>query len=109
MAKVSSNEDSKKKKVQTDEDVKRKAVKLVVSHMKKKVSKEFIGSGHINKWIEEMEELLKEPEFEFAEYVQMRKELNGVIERIFDEEMRFKLRDSWYSLGRALDKKAKRY
>ena len=111
MAKADSNKspEKRKRKVQTDEDVKRKAVKLVVSHMKKKVAKEFLGSQHINEWIEEMEELLKKPEFEFVEYVQMRKKLNDVIERILEEEMRFKLRDSWYSLGRALDKKAKQH
>ena len=38
----------------------------------------------------------------------MRRKLNDVIERTLDEEMRFKIRDSWYSMGRALDKKAKR-
>ncbi|MDQ2087818.1 hypothetical protein RBH29_15410 [Herbivorax sp. ANBcel31] len=110
MARVSSNASSEKgkRKVQTDADAKRKAVKLVISHLKKKVSKDFMGSEHIHKWIEEMEELLKKPEFEFIEYVQMRKDLNDVIERTLDEEMRFKLRDSWYSLGRALDKKAKK-
>lgn len=111
MAKADSNKspEKRKRKVQTDEDVKRKAVKLVVSHMKKKVAKDFLGSQHINEWIEEMEELLKKPEFEYVEYVQMRKKLNDVIERILEEEMRFKLRDSWYSLGRALDKKAKQH
>ena len=38
MAKAASNKspEKRKRKVQTDEDVKRKAVKLVVSHMKKK-------------------------------------------------------------------------
>jgi len=30
--------------------------------------------------------------------MRMRRELNDIIERIMDEEMRFKLRDSWYSL-----------
>lgn len=111
MARVSSNEkpENKKRKVQTDEDVKRKAVKLVIAHMKKKVSKDFVGSKHINEWIEEIEELLKKPEFEYVEYVKKRKELNDAIERILDAEMRCKLRDSWYSLGRALDKKAKRH
>ncbi|AUG58228.1 hypothetical protein [Acetivibrio saccincola] len=109
MAKAASNKspEKRKRKVQTDEDVKRKAVKLVVSHMKKKVAKDFLGSQHINEWIEEMDELLKKPEFELVEYIQMRKKLNDVIERILDEEMRYKLRDSWYSFGRALDKKAK--
>jgi len=52
-----------------------------------------------------MEKLLEKEEFELAEYMRMRRELNDIIERIMDEEMRFKLRDSWYSFGRALDKK----
>lgn len=109
MDKVSSNSRASKtsKKIQTDADVKRKAVKLVISHLKKKVSKEFVGSEHIHEWIEEMEKLLEKTEFELVEYVQMRKDLNDVIERTIDEEMRFKLRDSWYSFGRALDKKVK--
>ena len=96
------------RKVQSDADVKRKAVKLVIAHLKKKVSKEFLGSEHVNEWILDIEKLLEKPEFNIVEYIEMRKNLNDVIERIMDEEMRFKLRDSWYSLGRALDKKAKR-
>ncbi|HOQ37059.1 MAG TPA: hypothetical protein PK033_05125 [Acetivibrio sp.] len=110
MGKISSNSSSGKtgKKVQTDIDVKRKAVKLVIYHLKKKVSKDYIGSEHIQEWIEEMEELLEKPEFDLVEFVEMRKKLNDIIERTLDEEMRFKLRDSWYSFGRALDKKVKR-
>lgn len=96
------------KKVITDEDVKRKAVKLVIAHLKRKVSAEFLGSEHINNWICEMDTLLAKPEFNIVEYIEMRRNLNAIIERIMDEEMRFKVRDSWYSLGRALDKKAKR-
>jgi hypothetical protein len=96
------------RKAQTDTDVKRKAVKLVIAHLKKKIAKEFLGSEHINDWVAEMEKLLEKPEFNIVEYIEMRKNLNDVIERTLDEEMRFKLRDSWYSLGRALDKKAKR-
>lgn len=95
------------KKVQTDADIKRKAVKLVIAHLKKKVAKEFIGSEHVNEWVEEMEKLLEKPEFNIIEYIEMRKNLNDVIERMLDEEIRFKLRDSWYSLGKALDKKVK--
>lgn len=96
------------KKVQTDVDVKRKAVKLVISHLKKKVpNSEFIGSEHINSWIYEMETLLEKPEFNLIQYIEMRKNLNDVIERTLDEETRFKLRDSWYSMGKALDKKVK--
>ena len=54
-----------------------------------------------------MDKLLAKPEFEIAEYIHMRRNLNDVIERILDENMRVKLRDSWYSFGRALDKKVK--
>ena len=97
------------KKVVTDADVKRKAVKLVITHLKRKISKEFIGSEHIKNWVADMDELLKKPEFNLLEYIDMRKRLNDVIERTMDEEIRFKLRDSWYSLGKALDKKAKPY
>ena len=94
-------------KIITDAEVKRKAVKLVISHMKKKVSQEFVGADHVNEWITDMDKLLESSEFELVEYIQMRKQLNDVIERTLDENMRFKLRDSWYSLGRALDKKVK--
>ncbi|GAE87058.1 hypothetical protein [Acetivibrio straminisolvens] len=111
MEKVQSNINSKKegRKVQTDADVKRKAVKLVISHLKKKIAKEYAGSELVQEWVGEMEKLLEKNEFELSEYVQMRRELNDIIERTMDEEMRFKLRDSWYSFGRALDKKVKKY
>ncbi len=96
------------KKVQTDMDVKRKAVKLVVAHLRKKLPEvEFIGMDHIISWIEDIEKLLNRQEFNMMEYIEMRHNLNDVIERTIDEEMRFKLRDSWYSLGKALDKKVK--
>lgn len=95
------------KKVQTDEDAKRKAMKLVVSHLKKKVSQQYLGSEHIHDWIAEVEALLEKPEFVISEYYELRRALNDVIERTPDEEMRFKLRDSWFSFGKALDKKAK--
>ncbi|NLV36144.1 MAG: hypothetical protein GXY17_05655 [Clostridiaceae bacterium] len=97
------------KKVQTDNDVKRRAVKLVVAHLKKKLPEdEFIGKDNILGWVDEMEELLQKEEFDLPEYYQMRYKLNDVIERTFDEELRFRLRDSWYSLGKAYDKKVKR-
>jgi hypothetical protein len=96
------------KKVQTDSDVKRKAVKLVIAHLKKKVAVNFMGSDNVNEWISNMEALLDKPEFNLVEYIEMRREFNDIIERIVEEEIRYKLRDSWYSLGRALDKKAKR-
>jgi hypothetical protein len=96
------------KKVQTDVDVKRKAVKLVIAHLKKKAaSVKFIGSEHINDWITEMEALLEKEEFNMLDYIHMRKSLNDIIERTSSEELRFKFRDSWYSLGKALDKKVK--
>lgn len=95
------------KKVITDIDVKRKAVKLVIVHLKKKIALEFIGKEHANEWITDMEKLLEKQDFAIREYIEMRKNLNDVIERTPDEEIRFKLRDSWYSLGKALDKKVK--
>ena len=96
------------KKVVTDEDVKRKAVKLVVSHLVKKLPEEsFIGSDNILSWIAQFEELLVKPEFVISEYYDMRRDLNDIIERTVDEDLRFKFRDSWFSLGKALDKKAK--
>ncbi len=94
-------------KILTDFDVKRKAAKLVVSHLKKKLPNEFIGSDRVNDWISEMEQLLGKKDFNMLEYIHMRRALNEVIEEIPDEEIRFKLRDSWYSLGKALDKKVK--
>jgi hypothetical protein len=96
------------KKVQTDIDVKRKAVKLVIAHLKKKLpEEEFIGSDHITDWIADIEKLLEKQEFNMIEFIEMRHNLNDVIERTVDEEIRFRLRDSWYSLGKALDKKVK--
>ena len=48
-------------------------------------------------------------EFVIKDYIEVRKDLNDVIERTMDEETRFKLRDSWYSFGKALEKKVKRH
>jgi len=97
------------KKIQTDADVKRKAIKLVISHLKRKLPEDFIGSEYINSWIDDMDELLKKEEFNILEYIDMRKRLNDIIERTMDRDLRFKLRDSWYSLGKAMDKKVKRH
>lgn len=97
------------KKIQTDIDIKRKSVKLVMVHLKKKVSKEFMGSDYVNEWLTRMDGLLKKEEFNIREYIEMRKNLNDVIESTLDEEIRFKLRDSWYSFGKALDKKVKNF
>ena len=98
------------KKEMTDADVKRKAVKLVIAHLRKKLPEEsFIGSDNIVNWIERFEELLENPEFVVSEYYDMRRELNDIIERTVDEDLRFKFRDSWFSLGKALDKKVKKH
>lgn len=102
------NSKSTTKKTLTDSDVRKKAVKLVVAHIKKKINRDFSGSEHIKGWLEEMDKVLEKETFDRSEYIEMRKQLNDVIERTMDDEMRIKLRDSWYSFGRALDKKAKR-
>jgi hypothetical protein len=92
----------------TDEEVRRKAVKLVISHLKKKMPEAgFHGEDSLNGWIQSVEELLMKEDFLVSEYLEVRKELNDIIERIVDDEFRFKLRDSWYSLGKAIYKKAK--
>ncbi len=95
------------RKIQTDIDVKRKAVKQVVLHIKKKITSEYLGSEYIKEWLLQIEEILAKDEFDIKEYIKARKELNDIIERTLDEQMRFKLRDSWFSLGRALEKKVK--
>ena len=89
------------KKIKTDVDVKRKAVKLVISHLKKKVPKDFIGAKHLEEWVTDIENLLNKPEFIMKEYIEMRKSFTDVIESSPDEEIRFKLRDSWFKIGRA--------
>jgi uncharacterized protein (DUF2344 family) len=95
------------KRMQTDTDVKKKAIKQVIAHIKKKITAEYVGSDHLKDWITQIEEIIAKEEFNIKDYIQARKELNDIIERTPDEEMRFKLRDSWYSLGKALEKKAK--
>ncbi len=90
-------------------DVKRKAVKLVIAHLKKKVSKEYLGIEYLVNWLDEMDELLKKEDFDIKEYYAMRRELNSVVESTLDEEMRGKIRNSWQSFGKALDKKVEPY
>ena len=93
----------------TDADVKRKAVKLVVVHIRKKMEdKEFDGREYIDEWLSEIDELLTKEEFEKAEYMEMRRKFNDALERTMDIDMRNKFRDSWYSFGKALDKKVKK-
>lgn len=95
------------KKIQTDSDVKKKAIKQVIIHLKKKITSEYVGSENLKEWIVQIEEILAKDEFVIKDYIIARKSLNDIIERTLDEEMRFKLRDSWYSLGKAMDKKVK--
>lgn len=98
----------KTKKVVTDLDVKKKAVRLVITHLKRKIDDvEFSGKNQVENWIGEMEEIINEPEFSVPKSFEMRRSLNDIIERTPDEEIRFRIRDSWYSMGRALDKKAR--
>lgn len=92
-----------------DNEVKKKAIKLVIAHLKRKVSKEYMGIEYLIDWLEEMDELLKAEEFDIKEYHRMRRQLNSVIESTLDEEMRIKLRNSWHSFGKALEKKAEPY
>ena len=42
----------KAKKVLTDADVKKKAVKLVITHLKKKVEKDYLGKEHVENWLQ---------------------------------------------------------
>ncbi|PYG88839.1 hypothetical protein LY28_01200 [Ruminiclostridium sufflavum DSM 19573] len=97
----------KSKRIQTDTDVKRKAIRQVVFHIKKKAASEYVGSENLKEWINLIEEILGKEDFLIRDYIEARKSLNDIIERTLDEEMRFKLRDSWFSLGKALEKKAK--
>lgn len=97
------------KKPVDEAEIKRKAVKLVVAHLKKKVTRKYMGIQYLIGWLEEMDELLNKEEFDIREYYAMRKQLNSVIESTLDEEMRGKIRNSWHSFGRALEKKAKPY
>jgi hypothetical protein len=94
-------------KIQTDTDVKRKAIKQVVYHIKRKATTEYVGIEHLKEWIKYIEEIMAKEEFVIKDYIEARKNLNDIIERTLDEEMRFKLRDSWFSFGKALEKKAK--
>ncbi|NLN65988.1 MAG: hypothetical protein GX144_11405 [Clostridiaceae bacterium] len=106
---IKAEKKSTKKQI-TDADVKRKAVKLVLAHLKKKVSgNESTRLDYLYDWVDEMEALLAKEEFDIREYHRMRRQFNDVIESTLDAEMRKKLRDSWYSMGKALDKKAKPY
>lgn len=74
----------------TDSDIKKKAVKLVVAHIKKKIDREFDSSEHIKSWLEEMDAILQKDGFDRSEYIEMRKNFNDVIERTLDDDMRIR-------------------
>ena len=92
-----------------EELVKKKAAKLVVAHLRKKIKGDYMGKQYLLNWLDEMEELLQKDEFDIKEYYAMRKRLNSVVETTFDQDMRGKIRNSWHSLGKALDKKVRPY
>jgi len=98
------------KKAQTDEYAKKKAVKLVVLHIRKKLDDAGEEAHEFDKWFDEMDELLSkdETDFDIHEYYEQRRSLNNHIDCIYDVNLRYKLRDSWISFGKALDKKAKK-
>ncbi len=98
------------KKIQNDNYAKKKAVKLVVLHIRKKLEEGGEEAAGFEKWLEDMEALLSKDteEFEIVDYYDMRRQLNDHIDCIYDVNLRYKLRDSWISFGKALDKKAKK-
>lgn len=98
------------KKIQNDDYAKKKAVKLVVLHIRKKLEDGGGEAEGFSKWLEDMERLLDKDieEFNIVEYYDMRRKLNDHIDCIYDVNLRYKLRDSWISFGKALDKKAKK-
>ena len=98
----------KKKKEMTDADLQKKSVKLVVMHLKKKVDPDAAGIDKVLMWLAEMEELLEQDGFDRVVYMNMRKQLYEAIEWVFDVDLRHKLRNSWYSYGKAMDKKVPR-
>jgi len=99
---------NKKKKEMTDADLQKKSVKLVVMHLKKKVDPDAAGIDRLLAWLGEMEELLEKDGFDRVVYMNMRKQLYEAIEWVFDVDLRHKLRNSWYSYGKAMDKKVPR-
>lgn len=92
-----------------DAMLQKKTVKSVVMHLERKIDTETAGIGNLLSWLDEMKALLAQEEYVKAEYIKMRKKLYDAIEWIPDTETRHKLRNSWYSFGKALEKKAPRY
>ncbi len=91
-----------------DAALQKKSVKLVVMHLAKKINPDIPSIGYVYAWLEEMEALLAKKDFVKSEYLEMRKKLYDAIEWIPDVEIRHRLRNSWYSFGKALEKKAPR-
>ena len=106
--KVTESKVVKKKKEMTDADLQKKSVKLVVMHLKKKVDPDAAGIDRVLTWLGDMEELLEQEGFDRVIYMNMRKQLYEAIEWVFDVDLRHKLRNSWYSYGKAMDKKVPR-
>ncbi|MFA5340631.1 MAG: hypothetical protein WC332_02525 [Clostridia bacterium] len=95
------------KKIYPDEYYKKKAIKLVVAHLSRKLEDaDHREAETFEEWISKMNSLLEKDEFVLADYVEMRKELNNLIDSIYNIDLRYKVRDSWSSYGKSLDKKA---
>ncbi len=92
-----------------DAALQKKTVKSVVMHLERKIDPDAPGIGNLLAWLEEMKELLEQEEYVKADYMQMRKKLYDAIEWVPDTDLRNKLRNSWLSFGKALDKKVPRY
>ena len=97
------------KKVMTDADLQKKSVKLVVLNLNKKIDPDAAGIDRVCQWIDQMEILLAEDGFDRAKYLEMKKRLFEATEWVFDVDLRHKLRNSWYSFGKAMDKKVPKY
>ena len=91
-----------------DAETQKKSVKLVVMHMKKKIPADTAGVDRVLDWIDDMDVLLEKEGFDKPEYIQMRKKLNDAIGWVVDTDLRHRLRNSWSSFGKALEKKAPR-
>lgn len=92
-----------------DAELQKKSVKSVVFHLKKKVDPGAAGIDRVCVWLADMDALLAQDGFNRGEYLEMRKKLNDAIEWVFDVELRHKLRNSWYSFGKAMDKKVPKH
>jgi hypothetical protein len=57
------------KKIQTDIDVKRKAIKQVVLHIKKKITADYVGVEHMKDWLCQVDDLLLKDDFNIKDYI----------------------------------------